>query len=88
MVAGQVGVDGLLARKPVQPVLNNVLGAVRAQRPVMAGNLVKEQRGKVKSVMHIRVQVRQMRTQALFLAQAMFNLIEMSFCERRINFVP
>lgn len=39
MVAGQVGVDGRLARKPVQPVLNNVLEAARDRVLVMAGNL-------------------------------------------------
>ena len=41
-VVGQVGVDGLHARKPVEPVLNNVLEAARDRLLVMVANLALE----------------------------------------------
>ena len=45
-VVGQVGVDGLHARKPVEPVLGNVLEAARDRRLVMVANLALEARWK------------------------------------------
>ena len=45
-VVGQVGVDGLHARKPVEPVLDNVLEAARDRRLVMVANLALEARWK------------------------------------------
>ena len=85
-MVGQVGVHGIPAINPVEPVFKSVLGAARAQRPVMVGNLAKEQRGKRTSVIRMRVQVRRIRTHALFLEQATFNWIELniSFCERHL----
>jgi len=81
-VVGQVGVHGIPVINPVEPVFKSVLGVVRAPRLVLAGNHAKEQRGKITSVIRMRVQVRQIRTRALFLEQAIFKLIEISFSER------
>ena len=47
-VVGQVGVDGLHARKPVEPVLDNVLEAARDRRLVMVADLALEARWKDK----------------------------------------
>jgi len=56
-VVGQVGVHGIPAINPVEPVFKNVPGAARAQRQVMAGNLAKELRGKIMNVIRMRVQL-------------------------------
>ena len=61
-MVGQVGVTGILVVNPVEPVFKSVLGVARAPRPFMAGNLAKEQRGKVISVIRMRVQVRRVRS--------------------------
>ena len=45
-VVGQVGVDGLHAQKPVEPVLDNVLEAARDRLLVMVANLALEARWK------------------------------------------
>ena len=47
-VVGQVGVDGLHVRKPVEPALGNVLEAARDRRLVMVANLALETRWKDK----------------------------------------
>ena len=57
-MVGQDGVHGRLVVSLVEPVLRNVLGTVRSQRPVTAGKIVKEKRGKDISVAHILARVR------------------------------
>ena len=57
-MVGQVGVHGRLVVSLVEPVLRNVLGTVRGQRPVMAGKIVKEKRGKDMIATHIPARVR------------------------------
>ena len=61
-VVGLVGVDGIPVVKPVELVIKNVLEAARARRQVMAGKPAQEQRGKARSAIRIRVQVRRFRT--------------------------
>jgi len=56
-VVGQVGVHGIPVINPVEPVFKSVLGVVRAPRLVLAGNHAKEQRGKITSVIRMRVQL-------------------------------
>jgi len=41
-VVGQVGVNGIPAINPVEPVFNSVLGVARVQLLVLAGNRAKE----------------------------------------------
>ena len=57
-VVGQVGVDGLHARKPVGPVLDNVLEAARDRPLVMVANLALEARWKDKDATSNLAQVR------------------------------
>ena len=66
-----------------KPVFKSVLGAAQAPRPVIAENLVKEQRGKITSVIRMRVQERRIRTRTVFLQQAIYNYTEISYCEPR-----
>ena len=56
-VAGQIGLDGILAANPVVVVFKNAPGAARNLRPIMAGKPVKEQQGKVVGATHIGVLV-------------------------------
>ena len=72
-MVGQVGVHGIPAINPVEPVFKSVLGAAQVQRLVLAGNRAKEHCWKITSVILMRVQVRRIRTHALFLEQVMFN---------------
>ena len=51
-VVGQVGVTGSPVLNPVEPVFRNTLGVARDLRPVMAGNLATEKRGKAVGVIH------------------------------------
>ena len=57
MVIGQFGVNGIPAVNPVEVVCRNGLGAARNPRPVLAGNLAKEKRGKTVGATHIHVLV-------------------------------
>lgn len=45
---GRIGVNGVPVVSPVE-VSKNVLGTARVQRPVLAGSLAKEKRGKLMS---------------------------------------
>jgi len=52
-VVGQVGVTGSLVVNPVELVFRNTLGVARNLRPVMAGNLAMEKRGKAVGAIQI-----------------------------------
>jgi len=56
-VVGQVGVTGSPVVNPVEPVFRNTQGAAIDLRPVMAGNLAMEKRGKAVGAIHIHALV-------------------------------
>ena len=52
-MVGQVGVTGRFVVNPVELVFRNTLGVARNLRPVMAGNLAMEKRGKAVGAIQI-----------------------------------